>query len=390
MATQRALACIEALDAKQQDYTMLWWLQKPKWLSQFKAGRDLLDWARNSMQIPDHVFAGAEFQQEVSRVFKERGIRPVAPDRVFDNWQKDAAKAMSLHAKWPKPYFPVMLQTRPPADQKGCGAFVIFSSWQDAMIALRLMARTRRYKGRERSYSANMVYENQLVDMRGYDYPCRIILDCDAKLKDFGGRFTLEQLSESIDESPGWFIKRMVEIGAILSTDRVVVYEKEKSREGKASRHFIFSIVGLSTWETQAVLREIVTSELEREDKIRKSTGMEPLEKLVRPRPWHVIDTVPHHGRGQYSVLGFFDAKKGETQYPAITRKLEIVNGEIVNGKRDESGRRHGVSCKVSRADSTLDHPMALAMLHKTCYTCPADDFVTIHPKFMTQRVASV
>jgi hypothetical protein len=117
---------------------------------------------------------------------------------------------------------------------------------------------------------------------------------------------------------------------------------------------------------------------------------MEPLEKLVRPRPWHVIDTVPHHGRGQYSVLGFFDAKKGETQYPAITRKLEIVNGEIVNGKRDESGRRHGVSCKVSRADSTLDHPMALAMLHKTCYSCPVNDFVTIHPKFMTQRVASV
>lgn len=371
-----AARCIEALDLKRQDITMLWWLQHPKWLQQFKAGRDLLDWAVNTMGVPPMECAGKEFQREVSAVFEIRGVIPVAPERVVAFWNKDATKQMCLQEKWPKPYFPVMLQTRPAEGQKDSGAFIIFSSWQDAVIALREIAKTKRFhyaKGK-RSYAANMVYENQLVDMDGYDYPCRIILDCDAKEAEFGGRYTLDTLREAISRVPAWFTKRMVEIRAIRPTDRVVVYEKEKSRKGKASRHYVFNIVGLSTWDTQAILREIFWAETEREKKLEKKP------ELLLPHPWHVTDQVPHHGRGQYSVLGFFDANKGETECPAVTTRMEFVNGELVGGP---------TPCKITRAASTLDHPMALKLLHRVCYSCPVKDFVTMSPEYMRQRQVS-
>ena len=365
---------MQALDSRLQDITMLWWLRQPQWLQQFKAGRDLLDWAINTMGVPPAQFASKEFQRLVSAEFDARGVRPVAPERVVAYWKKDTAKDMCLQEKWPKPYFPVMLQTRPGEGQKGSGAFIMFSSWQDAMLALREMAKTKRFhyaKGKT-SYPAAMVYENQLADMDGYDFPCRIILDCDAKEAQFSGRYSLERLGEAISRVPEWFSRRLVEIRAIKPTDRVVVYEKEKSRKGKASRHYIFNIVGLSTWDTQAVLREIFWKELEKE----KKAGEETLSPLL-PHPWQVTDPVPHHGRGQYSVLGFFDTKKGETQCPAITLRMEILNGKLV-GKP--------AAVKIAREDMTLEHPSALKLLHRACYTCPARDFVTMDPQFMMQR----
>lgn len=389
MASQ-ARRCIEALDSRQQDITMLWWLRKPKWLQQFKAGLDLMDWAGNVMKLRESEFSGEEFQHEVSREFSRRGVRPVAPERVVANWSKDTAKRMCLEEKWPKPFFPVMLQTRPAADQKGSGAFIMFSSWQDALLALQDMARTKvyRYEKGPKIYAANMVYENQLVDMAGYDFPCRIILDCDAKEAQFGGRYTLDQLRQSIDAVPQWFARRLVEIGAILKTDKVVVYEKEKSRSGKASRHYIFNVVGLSTWDTQTVLREIFGAEIEKErdaereaaqqgSVLQKAKKSKAKQTTLLPQPWHVTDPVPHHGRGQYSMLGFFDAKKGETQCPGITRRMVFVNGEPEKAE---------ACCRVRREDSTLDHPMALKLLHRASYTCPVDNFVTMHPKFMVQR----
>jgi hypothetical protein len=374
-----ARGCINALKMRGLDYTMLWLLKSPEWLARFRAGLDLLDWVRNEMKLHPSVFQSDEFQEEVSKEIELLGVQPVAPDRVVEDWSKNKTKELCLQRKWPKPFFPVMLQTRPGPDQTGCGAFILFSSWQDAVIALREIAKTKRYKGKERSYAAAMVYENQLVDMAGYDYPCRIILDCDAKEAQFDGVYTLNQLEESISRVPAWFCKRMVEIGAIKSTDKVVVYEKEKSRPGKASRHYIFNIMGLSTWDTRTVLNEIFTKELERQALMKANLKTEKQRLVAKarlPAPWEVTDTVPHHGRGQYSVLGFFDVKKGETEFPCITKRLLIVDGEVTKESL----------CRVSRTDSVLSNPHALNMLHKACYTCTVRDFITMNPQFMTQR----
>jgi len=380
-----ARRCIAALDERKQDFTMLWLLREPDWLGGFKMGEALRDWARNIVGIPLAVCSSEGFQDEVSREFGRRGVRPVAPERCVDSSKKDTAKQMCLDAKWPKPFFPVMLQTRPGPTQKGYGAFIMFSGWQDAMIALRRIAETKRYVGRGgESYAAEMVFENQVTDMSGYDFPCRIILDCDAKLKEFGSGLSIEDLCQSIDKVPEFFTRRLIEIGAIRATDKVTVYEKEKSRPGKASRHYIFSIMGCSTWDTRTVLHEIFGVELEKmQDALDKAVnaGKEKGKRKLPPgigppEPWRVTDTVPHHGRGQYSVLGFFNREKGETELPCITHRWVIVGGKTISRK----------SCSVSREESTLRHPMALQMLHKTCYSCFVGEFITIHPKFMMQK----
>lgn len=362
--------------------TMLWLLKRPEWVEQCKAGRDLTDWVSNIMGIPLKVARSDEFQQEVLRVFVERGIRPIAPERVVDCWSKGPAKEMVLAAGWPKPFFPVMLQCRPGPDKPGSGAFIVFSSWQDAMIALAKISGARLYRGKDKDYPTEMVYENQVVDMAGYDYPCRLILDCDAKPSEFGDKYTVEELARKIDEVPAFFCKRLVEIGAIQATDRVVVIEKEKSRPGKASKHLVFNIMGFSTWDTQAVLREIFATELDKEklaDEKALAKGQTRLPFAGTLPAWKMVDQVPHHGRGQYSVLGFYDSKKGEVEYPCLTRRLEIVDGRVVSCK----------ACKVSRAESGLrNNERALSLLHDACYTCFVPDFITMDAKFMVQRTA--
>jgi len=379
---EEARRCIAELDSNHQDITMLWLLKKRDWLEQGKATRELRDWVQNTAKVSLKVAGGDEFQREVRREFAARGVRPVAPERAVESWRKDTAKEMCLSARWPRPCFPVMLQTRPGSEERGAGAFAVFSCWQDAMLALVKMSKTRSYKGLSRSYAADVVYENQLADMGGYDLPCRLILDCDAKVSEFDGRFTVEELDEAIDGAAEWFARRMVEIGAIGKKDTVVVYEKDKSRQGKASRHLIFNIVGYSTWDMQATLRLIMGEEIEREKQAEANALAKGLERLPfdgkRPPAWRLIDTVPHHGRGQYSVMGFFDARrKGEVEYPCIKRRLEIVNGRLVGKPRP---------CVIAREDSDLSHAMALNMLHRTCFTCFVYDFITIHPKFMVQR----
>lgn len=373
-AMEMATRCIEELDKHRLDITMLWLLKHPEWLERCRAGRDLTSWVR-MMQVPMHIAKGEAFQGEVQREFKRRGIREVAPERVVDHWSKDPAKQLCLDAKWPKPYFPVMLQLNP---RKPGGAFLIFSSWQDAMLALRNISMQRKFKGKDKWYAVDMVYENQIVDMggkdgTGYDYPCRLILDCDAKISEHGEGHTLESLKGLIEQVPAWFARRLVEIGAIRSTDRVVVFEKEKSRHNKASRHYIFNIMGYSTWDTNAVLFEIFGKEHEAEKVLMKKENSKKPPGLPA---WKMVDIVPHHGRGQYSVLGFFDKDKQETEYPCITRRLEIVNGELKSIK----------PCKVSRKESSLDHPGALRMLHDACYSCFVPEFVTMDSKYMVQR----
>ena len=204
--------------------------------------------------------------------------------------------------------------------------------------------------------------------MAGYDIPCRLILDCDAKTSDFGGEYDLDKLQKSIKGVPVWFAKRLVEIGAIKDTDRLVVYVKQKLRADKGSQHVIFNVVGRSTWELQRVLNEIFGAE---QAKLEKSEKAGKKRKFLEP--WLVVDRVPHHGRGQYSVLGFFDKKKGETQNPTLCRRLVIVNGEIIPDDK--------MAGKVSRIDCNPSHPSFLKLLHHACYTCPVDEFVTINPK---------
>ena len=392
---EAARRCIAALDAKSQDISMLFLLSDIPWLERFGSGQILVEWLRSEVKLKTGEVARKEFQAEVRREFKSRGIVPVAPDRYVYATTKQEVRDKCLEAKWPTPYFPVMLQTRPKGavgfskrevkKREELGVFVLFSCWQDALFALVNMAGKRTFKG----YAADFVFENQVVDFgpKQLKFPCRIILDCDAKVADFSNEFDESELQQSIDQVPAWFSKQLVKIGAIKASDVVVCYQKNKSRPGKASAHFIFGIMGISTDDIREVLDRIFVAPWkkaqEQAAKGGESKGEEPPKKKKQklapkklPEPWQVVDRSTMHGRNQFSTLFFKNPDKNEQEFPCIGYKLLIQNGEI----------RKRLELRFTREEFTPQNPEALKLLRCCCYSSIMSDFVTISPNFMVEK----
>ena len=395
--TEAAAKCIQALREKQQDISMLFLLKNWNWLISFKAGAELTDWVRYKMKLRCSVVCSEEFQREVLRQFEASGsgLRPVAPERFVYAVTKDEAKRLCWEADWPRPFFPMMLQTRPANGdgfaKKGRwkqgkdrdpayrpGVFVIFSCWSDAIHALVAMAGKKCF----REFPADVVYENQIVDLgpAHLTYPCRVILDCDAKLSEFNNEYTLAELRESIDRVPQWYIEQLLKLGAIKPTDRVWVTQKNKDRETKASSHFVLSIFGISIADTRELFEQIFVAP--REEAKRKAEE-EPASKKPRarkglPEPWMVTDPAPFHGRAQFSTLLFCAKNKGETQMPIVTRKMAFVNGKL----------EQEIPIDLGRQLEGPRNPDALALLHMCCYSSFVPDFVTFSPMFMFEKSA--
>lgn len=397
---EAAHRCMAALDAKKQDISMLFLLSRTAWLERFQAGQALIEWVREEAKLRIGEVTAPEFQEEVRREFKRRGIVPVAPERYVYATTKQEVRDRCLQARWPAPFFPVMLQTRPKGAvgfvkrkevwrQEESGVFILFSCWPDALHALIAMAGTKTFKG----YAADFVFENQVVDFgpKQLKFPCRIILDCDAKLADFNNEYDMEELQQSINLVAPWFVKQLVQIGAIRSTDEVVCYQKNKSRPGKASAHLIFGIMGISTDDIREVLDRILIApwrqEQEREkaqaEKAAKQGEGAPKRKRQKlgpkklPEPWKVTDRSTMHGRNQFSTLFFKNPDKDEKEFPSIGYKLIIVNGEV----------KQRLRLSFTRAEFCPENPKALSLLRCCCYSCFMPGFVTLSPDFMVERV---
>lgn len=380
---------------------MLFLLSKPAWLERFAAGRILIEWLRNDVKLKTGEVAPREFQAEVRREMESRGIVPVAPERCVYALTKQEARDKCLEAKWPTPFFPVMLQTRPkgavgfvkkgPWKKEESGVFILFSCWPDALFALISMAGTKTFRG----YAADFVFENQVVDFgpKQLKFPCRIILDCDAKVAEFNNEYDIEELQTSVDQVAPWFVKQLVTIKAIKPTDEVVCYQKTKSRPGKASAHLIFGIMGISTDDIREVLDRIFVEpwrkeqerlKLEAEKATKRAEGGEDppkkkKQKLVSkklPEPWQIADRSTMHGRNQFSTLFFKNPDKNEQEFPFVEWKLVIVNGEVKKRLR----------LPYTRAESGPENPKALHLLHCCCYSSFMPEFVTLSPDFMMER----
>lgn len=396
-----ARRCIAALDAQKQDISMLFLLSKPAWLERFAAGRILIEWLRNDVKLKTGEVAPREFQAEVRRVFESRGIVPVAPERCVHATTKQEVRDRCLQAKWPTPFFPVMLQTRPegaagfgrkePRKAEKLGVFILFSCWPDALHALIAMAGTKTYKG----YAADFVFENQVVDFgpKQLKFPCRIILDCDAKVAEFNDEYDIEELQQSIDQVAPWFVKQLVTLKAIKPTDEVVCYQKNKSRPGKASAHLIFGIMGISTDDIREVLDRIFVEPWRKEQERlkleaekaakRAESGEDPPKKKKQrlaprklPEPWQVADRSTMHGRNQFSTLFFKNPDKNEKEFPCIGYKLLIMNGEV----------KQRLRLPFTRAEFCPENPQALSLLRCCCYSSFMPEFVTLSPDFMMER----
>ena len=401
-----ATECIAELDRNKQDISMLFLFSKWDWLVRSKMGEDLLCWMETTMGMKRARVDTKAFHEEVKRVFLSRGIKAVAPERVVHAVLKNDAKELCMQAGWPKPFIPVMLQTRPPGgggfkkknkdETRGDpGVFVIFSNWQDAFFGLMSMCARGEYKG----YPAEVVFENQ-VEIEDKYFPGRIILDCDAKLEEFQNKYTIQELEESIDQVGPWFLGQLVEIGALKPTDKITIYVKNKSRPAKASKHAIIPVYGFAPIDIQNVLHRIfdpprlAAKKKEEEEALKDAAGgakkkakTAPPSSKGRnlPEPWRVTDPAMFHGRGQFSTLFCKSSAKNEKEFPSLEYQMTVVNGRVIS-KKFTGQMVDGEFVKMARGDFTPDHPDALGMLHCCCYTSLLADFAVLDPMFMTMK----
>ena len=394
---EHARLCIAKMDEDRLDYTMLWLFKHWDWLGRSKFGRELLGWLDKVMGLHRREVECKEFHDEVTRVYKSRGVRRIAPDRMVCASRKRDLYDLMEKRNWPRPFCPFMMQTRPPQPKEGDGEerrgglFVMFSNWQDGFYKIIEIGGCRVLKDQSgtpiRDYrgvvhEVAVLYENQItqVDRDCRDCPCRIILDCDLCTDNWAGKYSAESMLESVRRVPVMFVKRLAEIRAIKRTDCIRVTEKMKSRKGKESYHFTFNILGMSKGEILQVLNEIFKKPFLELKELKRKGGLK-----VTPRveaggdglisPFEIADTSTMHGNNQFSVMLICDPKKKETRNPVQTATLVITKGgEVV--ERVETPWAH--------CPNDPDHPNALDMLAGSCFTNFIPDSVTLDPRFMT------
>lgn len=311
---------------------------------------------------------------------------------------------LAIRAGWPKPYYPFMIQTRPPEPteeelkaRKGfrrAGVFVMFSNWQDGFFKIMEIAGCKILKNQSGIplrdfcgdiHQVTVLYENQITNFDGRDSPCRIILDCDLSCAKYKDKFTLQQMIASTDEVPLWFVRRLVEINAIKKTDIVWIVEKDKSRSikpheiaqggGKVSKHYTFNILGLSKGDIYKVLYEVFKKPfLDKKTAVKVSAGVEEDTQGSLISHLEIADVTTMHGNNQFSVMLLHDPKKKETRNPVQTAEIRVSQGGTVVER---------FPTPWADTANDPDHPDALRMLEKSCYSNFVANSITLHPRFM-------
>jgi len=370
---EHARRCIQELDERGCDYTVLWLAKHYDFLARFSGGEKILNFLEGEMGLSRMQAQDPGFHGEITEEFVRRGVENRHPKRYVSAYYKEELFNLERDAGWPEPYIPFLFQMRP-------GGFYLFWSWQTAFHWLRYKTIHDNASPFARE-GPQLFYECQIVG-----YPARIILDCDAYLEEFGGRLSMHELQGIVAKIPVYFVTRLGEMGAIKREDVVVVVEKDKSRGGKASRHFVFNIIGIPTGDIKNVLHRVFVAQFQDEraeyNRRRKEFGKDPANTGKCPTAWGHIDvkkgfppalltdTSTMHGRNQFSTL--FCGKAGE-EPPRISRIWRISNhGQDVQVKNGPwAGERH-----------VPDHASAISMLGLACYSSLIPDAVTLRKDF--------
>lgn len=385
--SEEAATCIRSLRGRGCDYTLLWFARHWDLMLTFEYGRKLIGFLESDQKLHRSQVTSDEFQGEVTAEFARSRVENLHPDRMVKAYYKEELFRLEVGQAWPEPYFPFLIQMRP-------GPFHLFFSWQTAFHWLQHTAMNPPAKA-----DSLLMYECQPPPARG---PVRIILDCDAHVEEFGGRLTTEEIESIVEEIPAFFVGELARMRAISHKDIVTVVEKNKSRPGKVSRHYIFNILGISTRDIRAVLQKILVEPYQSErseynkrkrsaDQQEPPTSTKPTQKRAKSKSacsdaWGHVDTSDGkrfpcalltdsstmHGRNQFSVP--FCGKKGEPP-PRITHIWHIGAGGSDVKRRALKGseeRRHPA------------HPKALEFLGLACFSSPTPDAITLDPRFMT------
>jgi len=323
---KKAAHCIEYMKGQRIDYTLLWLLRHWDLASRCEGLKSLFALISN-MRITRKEAESQAFQDKVTSCFDSLGVRPVAPECMTYSFRKQTAldKAQRKAERdegWPHVFRLVMFQMRP-------GLFMVFSSWQDALLFVRDLCARGRFDiapsppgeihefDRVDSRPLKLLYENQLEG-----HLSRIILDCDCYPAEFP-HFTLPELEGLMEEIPVLFAQLLFKEGLVRGGP-IRCYYKKKSRQGKVSCHVVTNVFGFSTEQVAdffaIVFKEPFQSVRDTFKGATKTWAHVPKDGF----PFQLlVDVAPMHGRHQFSTL--FVGKPGETP-PFVTRLVEVSN----------------------------------------------------------------
>lgn len=367
MARAAADLCISALDREGLDITQLWPLSRHwDWMDRIPGPATRIKaFAEVRMGLTRQEVTDKAFAKRVRQVFHERGVSNLSPERRVEAYRKEELWSKYEAARWPQPHTPYLIQMRP-------GVFILLSNWQAGLFLLREIAGKGFYRTEEgKEIPATLLYECQIESV-----PCRIILDCDAYVSQFGGRVTREELEANVRRVPQRLATRLAQMGAIRQEDVVRFYVKNKSRGDKVSFHFVSNILIDPTVDGRNVLARVFIDPFVAERAEEKKT--KSLEHALTEEggmtlmcaPELHVDQATIKGRHQFSCA--FSRKTGERPC--------VFEGQVVltDGGRAERFERS----RWADEPNEPTHEAALSTLYYLGFAHWTPDTVTLDSSF--------
>lgn len=367
--------CLALCKERDVDPYLLFSLRHWHWLDHSRFGTQFKAFIERHTKVTGagmtHHRVWKAFKKRVSDEIDRTGVVNIAPALRVEAYRMDEllAKYHAVRSQWP-PHKPYLIQMRP-------GLFILLSNCQAGFHLVRDMARTGWFTSMEgKRLPVELLYEKQVVGE-----PCRIILDCEAYMRDYDGVLTKEELVESMRQVPVMLTRELVRTGAIRREDKVIVVEKNKSREDagggakgdKVSFHFIFNIVGIPTGDLKSMFARVVLdpySDLHakaRKDKnatciARCIAGSKNAEGVYTAALAHV-DPATVKGMHQFSLVF---SRKAKEQPPRIDWIFQITEGGARGSMREAAF--HGIPLAPSHARA-LDMLYLGGFVHWTPHT---------------------
>lgn len=356
--TESALKCIGSLEAKLCDISLLWLVRSWDSLSRSDTGIMLRDFIEVDMGLSRRDVENSEFIDAVTAHVKGRHVDFPDGSRYMMAYRKQLLLTKPEVTSWPQPCMPFMIQVM---NHGKPGPFVVFPSWHEGLLMYIRMCQNQAMLSPDgKVIPVKLCYEHQIPGV-----PSRIIIDCDAKLADFDGILTPEEIQDMMEGFPSWFYGMLRAVNAIDENTRLEMYRKNKCRANKISYHFITNILCNSLGDGKSLLKAIFIDTF-REDIVQfKKTGV--LSEHAR-QPGFFADHATMHGRNQFSML--FGGKPNEP-LPRIDQVITFRGGEE---------KRHAIPWEGE--NHTADHPNALEMLKMACFSTMTRTFITINSRF--------
>lgn len=357
-------ACIAAMDRLEVDFTQLWPLSRHwEWADTMECTKKIKAFVEGRLKLRRADVVAPGFAARVDEVFQERGIVNLAPHRRVEAYRKEELWGKYRAAAWPEPHTPYLIQMRP-------GPFILLSNWQAGLHMLRDMAGRGHYRTEDgRRIDVTLLYEGQIVGV-----PCRVILDCDAYVSQFGERMTREALEASVRRVPQRLVERLTQLGALRRQDSVRFWVKNKSRGDKVSFHFVSNILMDPTVDGKNALAQVFIepfAELRREMKRLKKTLEYALDKDSGACPPELhVDIATIKGKHQFSCA--FSRKPGER--PCVFEGQQVVS----DGGRQTRFERS----RWADEPNEPAHPAALSTLFYLGFAHWLPDMVTLDKSF--------